>query len=202
MSEQADPAARIIEAADALFCEQGYDGVSMRDVARRAGVNKASVFYYFNSKDELFKKVLDAYYEAHRAALAEAYESEGTIGERLHRVVDGYLDFMIDNTRYAKLVQGLLLSGNKELPLISRGIGGLFDWTKEVLDGVVPPNGPTSSRQIFVTIAGAVMNYFVYAPALADSWGDEPLSEAMMEERRQHLHWLVDRILSDLPAAG
>jgi TetR/AcrR family transcriptional regulator len=195
----ADPAARIIEAADALFCEQGYDGVSMRDVARRAGVNKASVFYYFNSKDELFEKVLELYYEAHQKALSSAFETGGTIAERLHRVVDGYIDFMAENSRYPKLVQGILLSGKHEIPLIKSGLGNLFAWTSQILEGVAPTAGPRSSRQLFVTIAGSVMNYFIYAPALAESWGDDPESREMIAERREHLHWLVDRILADLP---
>ena len=75
---------RIYRAADELFCELGYDGVSMRDIAQRAGVNKASVFYHFKSKDDLFERVLKAYYRAHRDALQTAFESgEGTLRERV-----------------------------------------------------------------------------------------------------------------------
>ena len=48
----------ILAAADELFGERGYDAVSARDVARAAGVNKALVFYYFGSMEELFARVL------------------------------------------------------------------------------------------------------------------------------------------------
>lgn len=202
VSQSMEPSDRIMEAADALFAAQGYDGVSVRDVALAAGVNKASVFYYFNTKDQLFERVLTRYYEAHRRALESAFAAEGTIGERLHRVVDGYLDFMIENQRYPRLVQGILLGGSKDLPLVSRGIGSLFTWTRDALADLAPSEGAKAARQIFVTIAGSVMNYFVYAPALADSWGQDPLGATAIEERRQHLHWLVDRMLTDLDGSG
>lgn len=198
----ADPAHRILEAADALFAQQGYDGVSVRDVARAAGVNKASVFYYYSTKEKLFERVMTRYYEAHRRALEDAFEVEGAIDRRLHHLVDGYLDFILANDRYPRLVQGLLLSGSTELPLVSRGIGSLFEWTKTALADVAPDTGPKATRQIFVTIAGAVLNYMVYAPVLASAWGDDPLAPKSFEERRAHLHWLVDLMLADLDASA
>ena len=70
---------RILEAGEALFCSVGYDGVCVRDVAERAGVPKALVFYYFESKEGLFEAVLARYYELHRAALESAMSSAGTV---------------------------------------------------------------------------------------------------------------------------
>jgi len=45
--------ARIIAVAETLFNEQGFDGASMRDIATAAKLQPASVYYYFESKDEL-----------------------------------------------------------------------------------------------------------------------------------------------------
>ena len=42
---------RILEAADKLFSQIGFDGVSVNDVAVEARVNKASVFYHFGNKE-------------------------------------------------------------------------------------------------------------------------------------------------------
>ena len=41
---------RILKAAEELFIERGFDGVSVNDVAVRAGFAKGLVFYYFNNK--------------------------------------------------------------------------------------------------------------------------------------------------------
>ncbi len=45
--------ARVISAAEALFNKQGFDGASMRDIAAAAEMQAASVYYYFESKEEL-----------------------------------------------------------------------------------------------------------------------------------------------------
>jgi AcrR family transcriptional regulator len=44
---------RIIEAAEHVFAEKGFDGARVDEIARRAGVNKALIYYYFKSKDEI-----------------------------------------------------------------------------------------------------------------------------------------------------
>jgi TetR/AcrR family transcriptional regulator, cholesterol catabolism regulator len=45
--------ARIISVAETLFNKQGFDGASMRDIATAAKMQPASVYYYFESKEEL-----------------------------------------------------------------------------------------------------------------------------------------------------
>jgi AcrR family transcriptional regulator len=45
---------RILEAARRLFAEHGFEGTSLRQVARAAGVDPAMVHHFFNGKDELF----------------------------------------------------------------------------------------------------------------------------------------------------
>jgi AcrR family transcriptional regulator len=50
---------RILDAAEALFAEGGYDGASMRDVALGAGVKLAVITYHFGLKDQLFEAVVE-----------------------------------------------------------------------------------------------------------------------------------------------
>ena len=49
----------IIEAAAALFVEQGYERTSMSAIAERVGGSKATLYGYFPSKEELFRAVLE-----------------------------------------------------------------------------------------------------------------------------------------------
>ncbi len=48
---------RILDAAEALFVEHGFDGTSMRQITSHAGVNLAAVNYHFGSKDALIQEV-------------------------------------------------------------------------------------------------------------------------------------------------
>jgi AcrR family transcriptional regulator len=48
---------RLLDAAEELFCEKGFAGTSVRDIASSAGCNVASVNYYFGGKDKLYEEV-------------------------------------------------------------------------------------------------------------------------------------------------
>ena len=48
---------RLLDAARRLFAERGYNGVSVRDIATEAGVNSASIGYYFGGKEKLLAEV-------------------------------------------------------------------------------------------------------------------------------------------------
>jgi AcrR family transcriptional regulator len=48
---------RLLDAAEGLFCEHGFDGASVRDIAAAAHCNIASVNYYFGGKDKLYLEV-------------------------------------------------------------------------------------------------------------------------------------------------
>jgi TetR/AcrR family transcriptional regulator len=170
----------------------------MQAVADAAGVNKASVFYYFNSKAALVERVLERYYAEHLTALTRAFEREGSLRERLHGLVDAYLDYIEQNRRYPRLVQQQLVGSAEHGELIRKSLGQLFDWTLRSLEGVAPARGASAARQLFVTFSGIVINYFTLAPLLADRWGDDPLGAAGLAERRAHVHWIVDTLLDRL----
>ncbi|MGH2607610.1 MAG: TetR/AcrR family transcriptional regulator [Tepidiformaceae bacterium] len=54
-----DTRERILDAAEHLFSERGFDGTSIRDVTAEAAVNLAAVHYHFGSKEDLLRAVLE-----------------------------------------------------------------------------------------------------------------------------------------------
>lgn len=49
---------RILEVAEKLFAEKGFDGASIRDIAAEAGANVSMISYYFGSKENLMKAII------------------------------------------------------------------------------------------------------------------------------------------------
>jgi TetR/AcrR family transcriptional regulator len=49
---------RILEAAESVFAEAGFNGATTAEIARRAAIPKANLHYYFNTKEELYQQVL------------------------------------------------------------------------------------------------------------------------------------------------
>ena len=65
---------KIMKAAAKLFSERGYDKVTTREIAKAAGINSASIYYHFTSKDELLKSLYKFYAEEHRKAAPDLDE--------------------------------------------------------------------------------------------------------------------------------
>ncbi|MFC1534784.1 TetR/AcrR family transcriptional regulator [Thermodesulfobacteriota bacterium] len=58
---------RILKVAEKLFSENGFDGTSIDKIAKKAGVNKALIYYYFKNKNDiivsLFRNIIDEFNE-------------------------------------------------------------------------------------------------------------------------------------------
>ena len=57
-SDRSNARTAIIEAAGELFAEHGMDGVTVRDIVRKAGANLGSLSYHFTNKEELYRAAL------------------------------------------------------------------------------------------------------------------------------------------------
>ncbi|WP_079434171.1 TetR/AcrR family transcriptional regulator [Zoogloea sp. LCSB751] len=89
-----DTRSRILDAAEALFVEQGFDGTSMRGITGRAGANLAAINYHFGSKEQLIQEVFRRRLtELNRIRLARLHELEVEAGEapiKPSRIVDAF----------------------------------------------------------------------------------------------------------------
>jgi AcrR family transcriptional regulator len=76
----------ILSRAEQLFSTSGYEGVSIRDIARACGVSNAAIYYHFANKQELYIQVLIAALTRMTESLTAAAQEPGTCRERLERV--------------------------------------------------------------------------------------------------------------------
>jgi AcrR family transcriptional regulator len=56
-----DTRSRLRELALQLFAEQGYEKTSLREIAERLGVTKAALYYYFKSKEDIVRSLVEDY---------------------------------------------------------------------------------------------------------------------------------------------
>jgi len=78
-----------------VFAERGFDGASMDDVAREAGVTKAALYHHVASKDELLERGLSRALEALFAVLVEPAAQTGTPIARLRHIVRRVVELAI-----------------------------------------------------------------------------------------------------------
>ncbi len=88
-----DVESRLLTAALRLFGKHGYAAVSVRDVARAAGVTTPNGYYYFKSKQGLYLRLLHELLERRSTAVRMAAQEEGDPLTRLRRVLEAYIWF-------------------------------------------------------------------------------------------------------------
>lgn len=84
---------QIIQTAEELFADKGFDGTSVRDIAEEAGVNVAMISYYFGSKEKLLEALFT--YRAMDSAkkLEDLFQlKELTTLEKVYLMIDYYID--------------------------------------------------------------------------------------------------------------
>lgn len=82
--------AAILEAAERLFLQQGYEGVSMDQIASEAGVSKLTVYSHFGDKDALFTEAAAAYCEQQMPASVFEPSPATPIRQRLSEVAEAF----------------------------------------------------------------------------------------------------------------
>ena len=106
----------IVDAAEQLFAQFGYLGVSMMDIANSLGITKAALYYHFDSKEKIYLKVLNNAFEEFSEAIQKITGDKNLpIEKRFHRTVATYLDFCLKKKDLAKLTMQKLSKDNDNI---------------------------------------------------------------------------------------
>ena len=100
----------LLAVAVAEFTERGYDGTSMEDLARAAGITKSSIYHHVSGKEALLKLALDRALDALFAVTEEPAAHEGPAIDRLDHVVRRSVEVLVDELPYVTLL--LRVRGN------------------------------------------------------------------------------------------
>ncbi|MDX5356298.1 MAG: TetR/AcrR family transcriptional regulator [Rhodobacterales bacterium] len=147
----------LLDSAGQLIATQGYDGTSMRDIAREFGILPGSIYHYFPSKEALFlaihTRVVDGMIERLEAAVAKSDDPWQRLRHVLHAHISGLLGSgallriispdqmrtpaMADRirserrsyeTRFAKVIEVLELDPQIDPRLLRLNLLGALNW--------------------------------------------------------------------------
>jgi AcrR family transcriptional regulator len=91
MTEFNDKQIDILQAAEKLFAEEGYDGSSIRTIAKEAKVNIAMISYYFGSKEKLLEALIIHRTSDMKMQLENISKEDLTPLEKADRLIDLYI---------------------------------------------------------------------------------------------------------------
>jgi AcrR family transcriptional regulator len=157
----------ILKAAIAVMAEHGYHGTSVRDIAERAELSPAAIYYHFTSKQDVLATIMERGIERllmrTRTALAEAGEAPQ---DRLCAIVEVQVLFHLES-------QGATLLGTSELRALDEPLRGkhkakrlqqqrLFDQVvaEGVAQGAFTTALPREAARAIVVMCTGVASWF------------------------------------------
>jgi TetR/AcrR family transcriptional regulator len=196
--------AAILDAAERLFAEHGYDATSLTQVGADAGVSRGTPGYFFRSKAELYQAVLDRSFaevrDAVRAGRARALASNESAETILAGAVSDYFDFLAARPNFVRLIErealhgggpiegaGHLSAGQEALAAISVELG---------LDD--SPSG--EAAQLLLSVIALCWFPLVHTRTVAPAVGVALEDAHDLEQRKRHVVHLVLHGLRGLSA--
>ena len=103
--EYNDKQVQIMETAEILFAEKGFNGTSVRDIAEKANVNLAMISYYFGSKDKLLE-ALFSYRGEHLKLKMETMIGDKQLSsiEKMDVLIDHYIEKIMKQQCFSRIM--------------------------------------------------------------------------------------------------
>jgi TetR/AcrR family transcriptional repressor of mexJK operon len=171
-----DKAELIICAAREAFLEKGYDGVSMDEVASRAGVAKQTVYARYASKDALFLAVCESLQGKMLSAISAAESLP--IRDRLQQIARELLELVLDPSSLS--LSRIALGASYRFPTLGHSIyGARINKLHEILacileqaaqDGCLAVSDPrVAAEQFLALVRGELHLHCLYDPSFRPS---------------------------------
>lgn len=198
--------AAVIDAAEYLFAARGYDATSLADVGVRAGVSRGTPAYFFGSKADLYRAVIDRCFgealDAVRTGRTRAMRSGRPADEVLAGAVSDYVDFVAAHPNFVRLIQRRALGDGAALvdvPL-SHAVGD------EAVDALTHELGyPPSARRavMHVLLSLVALTWFpqLHNDTLVKAIGFDA-DDAFISERKLHITTLLLAALPPRPRSA
>lgn len=117
---------RILEAARVEFSERGFDGARVDRIARLAGVNKAMIYYHFQSKSDLYETVIDGFVSKLGGFVERALDEAHDLPELLAALANYYVTFFESSGDFAPIVLREVAGGGDRMGVIlGRALAGV-----------------------------------------------------------------------------
>ncbi len=183
---------RILDAAISEFSENGLAGARTEQIAEIAGVNKALLYYYFKSKEALYKAALEAVAQRVLNNSLAALLPDSSPGEQLLRFALNHFDRIHSQRAFQSLMQQEMVRLHQgEENALSNIVEKVFRPHMTRLRDVLIEGKRSGEivnadeRQIMYAALGANVFYFLSAPVTGILTGANPLTRSAMQLRRK-----------------
>ena len=115
MTEFNDKQNEILLVAEKLFSEHGFDGTSVRDIAKEANINIAMISYYFGSKEKLLEALIINRISDLRLEMENLFKENLTPFEKIDKLIELYITRINKNCRMYQIIHFEITSKKRDI---------------------------------------------------------------------------------------
>jgi TetR/AcrR family transcriptional regulator, regulator of cefoperazone and chloramphenicol sensitivity len=182
---------KLLEAAEQIFAERGFDGATVREICLRAGANIAAVNYHFGDKQNLYTEVLRRF--AHMLDVERAIADRTLPPEELLRkIIRMRLRGVFASDHPDRLFRLLVHEWIRPTPAMDRlaneMLRPLYDRFREIVGGILglPPDHE-KTRLCVHSIMGQAIHYVQGRPILARLWPALEMTPDQVDRIADHI---------------
>ncbi|WP_246731565.1 TetR family transcriptional regulator C-terminal domain-containing protein [Methylocapsa sp. S129] len=176
--------AAILEAAGELFARKGFDGVRIAEIAERSGLPKANVYYYFPSKEDIYKALIGKLLAGWDKALEEL-RADRKPAEALGAYIVAKLEYSRQFGSESRLFANEILRGGRFLSKANRDHMRAMTRDKAVVIESWIAAGkmsPISVRHVFIMLWGATQFYADFEVLACDALAIKRITKKDFDE--------------------
>ena len=185
----------ILAAAEAVFADYGYAGATTSRIAESAGIPKANLHYYFPTKEQLYRRVIENIFNIWLAAAASFDDCDDPV-EALTQYIHIKMDISRTHPMGSKVWANEII---QRAPMIQDYLETtLREWTasraaiidKWIRDGRIDPIEP---RYLLYMIWATTQHYADFGHQISTLNGDRDLSEAQFAKAKETVTHIILR---------
>lgn len=187
--EKTDKKDHILDVAERVFSERGFDGASTRTISGEAGVNMAMLNYYFGSKEGLFLAIFERRLTIFQSLLQDiSSNNELSSWKKVERYIEAYVDRIVSNSCFQKILyQEMSMSKRGELSDKLNGIlmQNVIEFRKILQEGIDEGDfkKEVDTDLVIATIFGT-KNFIMNTPSVTSLMlGYDVQDQTILEER-------------------
>lgn len=95
---------RIIDASKSIFVEKGFNGTSMRDIAKASEVQTSLIYHYFENKQVLWKHVRKDFVIGSNNKIRDCFRGERSLEDFIKTFIGAHIDFFKKNKAFLRMI--------------------------------------------------------------------------------------------------
>ena len=199
-SKTANKRGKILRAAEKEFANKGFAGARVDKIAKSAGLDKATLYYYFRTKQDIYKSVLMEVTQAFTDLSSKGLERDTDPGEELAAFVDILVDFLEQHKSFALILRREFSEpGSKRRTVLYKSLAPLMH---RVRDYIIQDVEKGEMRKVdpehaLYSVFEILFGYFTLnSEAAGIFFGKNPYSKTMLQRRKAHLTEVIRRLFA------